>query len=139
MTKVSPETQAHAIAVSNFWGLPGEMRNMIYGLLLVADEPLGCETEKELDRGSRPIWATLGEYHLHAAILRVCRQLNRETSSILHYENTFGIHIYGFGYRYYDGTSGEAKTVLLNFQLEFSLFSFPECDAPIKKSRDSTS
>lgn len=56
MEKVSPDTKAYAIAVPSFLSLPGEVRNMIYRQLLVADEPLGCETEKELDICSKPIW-----------------------------------------------------------------------------------
>lgn len=133
MATVPPETQAHAIALPSFLGLPGEIRNMIYRLLLVADKPLGCETKKELDADSKPIWANFGEYHLHPAILRVCQQLNREAISILHGENTFGIHIYGFGYRFLDGTYTKAKTVLLNFQLDFDSRSFPNCVGPIHK------
>ena len=133
MATVSPETEAHATAVLSLLSLPGEVRNMIYRLLLVADSPLGCETEKELDADSKPIWANFGEYHLHPAILRVCRQLNRETSSILNGENTFGIQIYGFDDRYLSGTYSKAKTVLLNFQLDFDSRSFPKCVAPIKK------
>ncbi|MCJ1269429.1 hypothetical protein MMC22_009321 [Lobaria immixta] len=133
MATVSPETEVHATAVPSLLGLPGEVRNMIYRLLLVADSPLGCETEKELDADSKPIWANFGEYHLHPAILRVCRQLNREASSILNGENTFGIQIYGFGHRYMSGAYIKAKTVLLNFQLDFDSRSFPKCVGPINK------
>lgn len=96
MATVDSETQAHAANEPNLLGLPPEVRNMIYCLLLVADKPLSCsknEHEKKFPRKSGLVWASLGEYHLQPAILRVCSQLYREASPILNCENTFGIRI----------------------------------------------
>ena len=96
MATVDPETQAHATAGVNFLGLPPEVRNMIYRLLLVADKPLSgskYEREMESEHNSGREWASLGEYHLQPAMLRVCWQLYREGSPILNRENTFGIRI----------------------------------------------
>ena len=48
---------------------------MIYYLLLVADKTLCTEEDDfELD------WAEFGDYDLHPAILRVCRQLHLKAS-----------------------------------------------------------
>lgn len=96
MATVDSDTQAHAANEPNLLGLPPELRNMIYRLLLVADKPLSSsknEHEEKFPRKSGLVWASFGEYHLQPAILRVCSQLYREASPILNCENTFGIRI----------------------------------------------
>ncbi|MCJ1261701.1 hypothetical protein MMC22_001567 [Lobaria immixta] len=96
MATANSETQAHAADGPTFLGLPPEVRNMIYRLLLVADKPLNSskkEHEVKFPRKSGLAWASLGEYHLQPAILRVCWQLYREASPILNCENTLGIRI----------------------------------------------
>lgn len=87
---MDPKTQAHAAAGQSFLGLPPEVRNMIYRILLVNDKTLGSHSPAM----SRAEWTS--EFGLHPAILRVCSQLHREASSILNSENTIGIYICGF-------------------------------------------
>lgn len=65
---------------SNFLSLPGEIRNQIYSLLLIATPPLGSP------RG-------LGQMlKLHPSILSVCRQTYSEATRILYTKNTFIAH-----------------------------------------------
>ena len=91
MATVDPETQARAAAGPTLLSLPLEVKNMIYRLLLVANKPLSSQNQGYEYGG--PEWASLGEYHLQPAILRVSWQLHREASVILNCENTFGIRI----------------------------------------------
>jgi len=59
--------------------LPGEIRNQIYGLLLIAPPP---DTPRPL--GSNP--------KIHPRILSVCHQIYREASDVLYGKNTFIAH-----------------------------------------------
>lgn len=62
-----------------FLRLPGEIRNQIYGLLLIAPPP---STPRQL--GSNP--------PIYPEILRVCRQIHREATDILYGKNIFIAH-----------------------------------------------
>lgn len=112
---MDPEAQIHTGTEPGFLGLPPEVRNMIYRLLLVASKPLGNKTRdpypdkwekyphkrfvsKMTDAGSSPVWARFGKYRLQPAILRVCQLVYREASPVLNGENTFGIFINGYPY-----------------------------------------
>lgn len=80
-------------------GLPAEVRNMVYRLLLVADKPLGSKTRNPSytpDNGLRIEWAKFGKYHLQPAILCTCRQVYQEAKPVLFGENTIGIQVYGY-------------------------------------------
>lgn len=145
--KKAPRTRAHVAAGPTFLGLPAEVRNMIYRLLLVADRPLGSEAGNELDDCPEIDWAKYGDYHLQPAILCTCRQVHREARPILFGENTIGIQIYGsevqvesefeygsdseYGYGYNHGhgyfndefnpdvdVEIEPKTLFMNFELD---------------------
>lgn len=95
--KKAPKTQDHVAAGPSFLDLPAEVRNMIYRLLLVADQPLGSgATESEdIYDASGLEWAKFREYHLQPAILCTCRQVYQEARPLLIGENTIGIQIYG--------------------------------------------
>lgn len=141
--KRAPTTRAHVAAGPTFLGLPAEVRNMIYRLLLVADRPLGSENGNEFDDCPELEWAEYGEYHLQPAILCTCRQVYQEAKPILFGENTIGIQIYGseapvesefeygsdpeYGYGYNHGyfddqfdddVEIEPKTLFMNFGLD---------------------
>ena len=93
------ELQDHPAATFPFLKLPLEVRNMVYHLLLTTPKPLGTMDEDgdlELLKFScdEPSWARWGHYHLHPAILRVCKQLQKESSMILYEENTVGIAVW---------------------------------------------
>jgi hypothetical protein len=60
-------------------GLPGEIRNQIYSLLLIAPPP-GIP---------RPLGISP---QIHPQILRVCRQIHREAIDVLYGKNTFIAH-----------------------------------------------
>lgn len=90
---MDPKTEVQYTAAGpSFLGLPPEVRNMIYRLLLVANKPLGTMTKYKRTK-SRPVWAKFGKYHLEPAVLRVCLQVYQEAGPILTGENTFGIYI----------------------------------------------
>lgn len=154
LRKNAPKTQAFVAAGSSFLGLPAEVRNMIYRLLLVADKPLGSEAGNEVGRLA---WAEFGEYHLQPAILRTCRQVHQEAMLILNGENTIGIQIYGseieedsefeseygfnFGFSddsndgFNDGFNDEAEpiTLFMNFDLEMGTGYSGSCIPSIKR------
>lgn len=128
-----PRSHVYVGAGPSLLGLPAEVRNMIYRLLLVADKPLGNEAGNEFGF-SRPQWAKFREYHLQPAILRTCRQVHQEARPILFGENTIGIQIYATtaqdefdsdssdsfssGDSSSDEDEMEPKTLFMNFELK---------------------
>ena len=138
-------THAHAATGPSLLDLPAEVRIMIYRLLLVADETLGGDESVEEFAG--PVWANFGEFHLHPAILGVCRQIYQEGSPILNGENTFGIRIYGWKKGEFYGWNvgqkvdifedekypSEAETELMNFYLNLEKGSFWNCNASLNR------
>lgn len=133
-------THAHAATGPSLLDLPAEVRIMIYRLLLVADETLGGVI-------GGPVWANFGEFHLHPAILGVCRQIYQEGSPILNGENTFGIRIYGWKRgKLYDCWNveqvdiiedekfpSEAGTELMNSYFNLEEGSFWNCNASLDR------
>ncbi|KAH8590388.1 hypothetical protein B0O99DRAFT_634781 [Bisporella sp. PMI_857] len=75
--------------MANFLSLPGELRDIMYELLLVLDEPIVSPTRPSPQYNRPQLQTTLQK--LHIDILLANKMIHREASSVLYGQNRFDL------------------------------------------------
>ncbi|KAF2094697.1 hypothetical protein NA57DRAFT_60116 [Rhizodiscina lignyota] len=99
-----------------FLALPGEIRNMIYELLLVDSAPIELYYRKVArDDGRRRRWfpGTFNSSYCSVSILGTCKQINREASSLFYSRNVFCLQVYDSYSDWFDASKPKLKGTLI--------------------------